>query len=171
MFDDGKVVYTGGGQVLASGEMIDLNAAQPSWTYIAPMPAPRRQHNTTLLPDGRVLVTGGSSTSGFNFDDGPKPAIVWDPDSDAWTTWATEDEYRGYHSESVLLPDGRIVSVGGDGHPSLQVFSPPYLFQTPRPTITAAPIAVQTGESFFVETPDSANFSAGGQVNWLRRAL
>ncbi|MBT8101519.1 MAG: tandem-95 repeat protein, partial [Gammaproteobacteria bacterium] len=169
MYDDGKVLYSGGGDLLASAEVIDLNAATPSWRYIADMPQPRRQHNTTLLPDGRVLVTGGSSSSGFDVDDGPKPAIVWDPVADSWTTWAVEDEYRGYHSGTVLLPDGRVASIGGDGYPSLQVFSPPYLFNGPRPTIESTPAAVRPGATFFVATPDGASISAaGGQVNWLR---
>ncbi|NNL56039.1 MAG: DUF1929 domain-containing protein, partial [Woeseia sp.] len=166
---DGQVLYTGGGDApLASGEVIDLNSATPSWTYIADMPEPRRQHNMTLLPDGRVLVTGGSSSAGFNTDDGPKTAIVWDPVLDEWTTWAQEGEFRGYHSESLLLDDGRVVSIGGDGHPSLQVFSPPYLFGGPRPVIDSAPGALRYGDSIFVETADAADIASGGQVNWLR---
>ena len=167
MYDVGKVIYTGGGEepVLDTSEAIDLNAATPTWSFVAPMPQARRQQNATILPDGRVLVTGGSSSSGSNTEDGPKPAIVWDPDTNTWTTWATEDEYRGYHSEALLLPDARVASIGGDGHPSLQVFSPPYLFNGPRPTITSAPSSVQLGETFFVETPDSANIT---QVTWVR---
>ncbi len=166
LYDVGKVLFAGGADApTATCEVIDLNAPTPTWTAVASMPQVRRQHDVTILPDGRVLVIGGSSASGFNTEDGPKPAIVWDPASDAWTTWAMEAEYRGYHSEVVLLPDARVASIGGDGHPSLQVFSPPYLFQGPRPTISSAPVSVALGGTFFVETPDAA---AIGAVNWLR---
>jgi len=64
-----------------------------------------------------------------------------------------------------LLPDARVATFGGDDHPSLQVFSPPYLFKGLRPTITSAPSSVQLGEIFFVETPDSADIT---QVTWIR---
>jgi DNA-binding beta-propeller fold protein YncE/fibronectin type 3 domain-containing protein len=166
MYEVGKVIYTGGSDApVATTEMIDLNAPTPAWTAMASMPQVRRQHNATVLPDGRVLVTGGSSASGFNTDDGPKAAIVWNPASNTWTTWATENDYRGYHSEAVLLPDGRVASIGGDGHNNLQVFSPPYLFQGARPTITSAPASVQLGQTFFVETPDGASIT---KVTWTR---
>ena len=166
MYDVGKVVYTGGEDPpTLTCETIDLNTASPSWSFIASMPEPRRQQNTTILPDGRVLVTGGSSSSGFNTEDGPKAAIAWNPDTNTWATWATEAEYRGYHSEAILLPDARVASIGGDSHPSLQIFSPPYLFQGPRPTVTSAPASVQLGETFFVQTPDSADIT---RVTWIR---
>ena len=163
---DGRVMFAGGGDPpLSSCEEIDLNAVSPSWSFVSAMPEARRQHNVTILPDGSLLVTGGSSSAGFNTPDGPKAAIHWNPDTDVWTTWATETEYRGYHSEAVLLPDARVASIGGDGTPSLQVFSPPYLFQGPRPTISAAPSAVCIGQSFFVATPDATNIA---HVTWVR---
>jgi hypothetical protein len=48
----------------ASAEVIDLNAAKPAWRPVAPMSVGRRQLNATLLPDGQVLVTGGTSLPG-----------------------------------------------------------------------------------------------------------
>ena len=52
---------------------------------------------------------------------------------------------RIYHSTAVLMPDAR-VAVSGSGNlagapdqTSLQMYSPPYLFKGPRPTITSAP--------------------------------
>ena len=174
MYDYGKVIYTGGAEVgdvpHSSVEMIDLTATNPVWTYAAPMPQPRRQHNATLLPDGTVLVTGGSSASGFNTNDGPKPAINWDPATNQWTIWATETRYRGYHSEALLLPDARVASIGGESdggetEKSVQIFSPPYLFEPNRPEITSAPASVAYGAQFPVGTPHAANI---GYVNLLR---
>ena len=39
------------------------------------------------------------------------------------------------------------------------MYSPPYLFKGPRPTITSAPTAVIYGQTFFVETPDAADIT------------
>ena len=40
----------------------------------------RRQLNATLLPDGKVLVTGGTSAPGFNDPTGAVDAAeLWDP--------------------------------------------------------------------------------------------
>jgi hypothetical protein len=160
----GKVYWFGGGDPpTATVEMIDLNASSPAWTSRASMPQPRRQNNATILPDGRVLVTGGSSSADFNTEDGPKPAIVYDPVANSWATWATESDYRGYHSTALLLPDGRVLSSGGDNHQNGQVFSPPYLFNGARPTISSAPAAVNYGETFFVTTPEAASIT---RVAW-----
>jgi len=47
-----------------------------------------------------------------------------------------------YHSTALLLPDGRVLSAGQDDGSLAtygEIFSPPYLFKGPRPTITGAP--------------------------------
>jgi hypothetical protein len=87
MYDAGKVMLIGGDgdgsrTVTNTTEVIDLNAATPAWQYAAPMHYPRRQHNSTLLPDGTVLVTGGSKAQGFDVASGavypaslPAPSI------------------------------------------------------------------------------------------------
>jgi hypothetical protein len=160
MYDVGKILYVGGADPpTANAEVIDLNAPTPSWTQVAPMPQPRRQNNATILPDGKVLVTGGSASSGFNTPDGGKAALLWDPATNTWTTLATQARYRGYHSTATLLPDGRVLSSGGDNEPNAEVFSPPYLFAGARPAITSAPASVGLGQTFFVGTPDGAGIS------------
>jgi hypothetical protein len=160
----GKVYWFGGGDPpTATVEMIDLNAPTPSWTARASMPQARRQNNATVLPDGKILVTGGSAAGGFNTEDGPKAALLYDPAANTWATMATESDYRGYHSTAVLLPDGRVLSSGGDNHANGQVFSPPYLFTIARPTINSAPAAVSYGQTFFVGTPDGASIT---KVTW-----
>jgi hypothetical protein len=186
MYADGKVLIVGGNPrepdpnatptILpsASAEVINLNAATPSWRSVAPMSVGRRQLNTTLLPDGKVLVTGGSSLPGF---DNPAGSVLyaemWDPTAETWSIMAGYNRYRGYHSNALLLPDARVLIAGG-GHPdpqggsaqpNLEIYSPPYLFKGARPTITSAPQQALYGQTFFVGTPAPQSIA---DVSWIR---
>jgi Domain of unknown function (DUF1929)/Bacterial Ig-like domain (group 2) len=168
MYDHGKVLKIGGSNPpTATAEIIDINAAVPTWRYTSSMHFPRRQANATILPDGTVLVTGGSSGAGFDDSTNPVlPAELWNPGTETWTIMDSLSVYRGYHSTAVLLPDGRVYSGGGNAASS-EVFSPPYLFQGGRPTITSVPSNVVGGQTFFVATPDAASISS---VNWISPA-
>jgi hypothetical protein len=181
LYDVDKVLFVGGGNPpTANAETIDLSQAQLAWLATAPMNFPRRQHNATILPDGTVLITGGTRGGGapgtaeaFNDLDPGQPvhiAELWDPKTGQWTMLAAEQTDRCYHSSAVLLPDGRVLSAGGgefilnegtpqqvannpqDTHYDAQVFSPPYLFKGPQPQITSAPASVQYGETFQIGT-------------------
>jgi galactose oxidase len=157
VYVDGKVFLIGGGDPpTPTVEMADLHATMPVWNDVASMTASRRQLNATLLPDGTVLVTGGSSGSGFDNDDAPVlHAEVYDPATNRWTRLASQSIYRGYHSTALLLPDGRVLSAGGRRERTAEIFSPPYLFKGPRPTVTSVPGVVTPGTTFFVQTPDA----------------
>jgi hypothetical protein len=173
MYDNGKIMIVGGGLPTATAEIINLNDPVPAWSYTGTMANARRQANATLLPDGTVLVTGG--TSGAEFDDPTHaifPAELWDPVTGTWSTMASLSTYRGYHSVALLLPDGRVLSGGGActtaqgcNKNSAEIFSPPYLFAGPRPTIASSPASISGGQTFFVGTPDAANIT---QVTWIR---
>jgi len=167
LYDEGTVVLVGGGDPPTNSvEVIDLNATTPAWRTVSPMVHPRRQHNATILPDGKVLVTGGSSGAGFNNATTPVYAAeLWDPVTETWTTMASARSIRIYHSAALLLPDGRVLSAGGNGHPETEVFSPPYLFKGARPTIGAAPRRFTWRQAFYLQT---ASASAISQVTLVR---
>jgi hypothetical protein len=180
MYAPGKILYAGGGDPpTASAEVIDLNQPAPSWRTIARMAYVRRQLNATLLADGKVLVTGGTSGPGFNDQAGAvHTAELWDPVTETWTTMASEAKNRTYHSTAMLLPDGRVLSSGsGEGggvvyansELSAQVFTPPYLFNrdgtlAARPSITSAPARLGYGQSFTVQTADAGSVSRGSLI-------
>lgn len=161
VYFDGKVLLVGGGDPpTATVELIDFTVPTPSWRYVASMTTARRQHNATLLPDGTVLVTGGSRGSGFDNSGSPVfHAEVYNPATNRWTRLASNTVYRGYHATALLLPDGRVLSAGGRNRRTAEVFSPPYLFKGARPTVSSAPTTVAPGTTFTVGTPDPAGIS------------
>ncbi len=170
MYDDGKVLIVGGGPPTNTAEVIDLNAASPAWRLVPSMAYARRQLNATILPDGEVLVTGGTSASGFNNATGQvQVAEMWNPATETWSMLAGMQEARLYHSTALLLPDGRVLSAGGGApagggadadHLNAEIYSPPYLFKGPRPTILVAPNQVAYGQPFNVRTNNAYSIRA-----------
>lgn len=197
-YDVDKIVYIGGGNdpgthvPTANTELLDLTQNPPRWQATRPMNFPRRQHNGTILPDGTVLVTGGTRGGGgpgpnpMGFDDlSPGQPVhiaeLWDPATGEWNELAAETVDRCYHSTAVLLPDATILSAGGgeyrpidgrvdiendsqDSHRDAQIFSPPYIFKGPQPEITAAPGSVDYGETFAVSTPQASEIAKASFV-------
>jgi hypothetical protein len=173
----GKIVLIGGGDPpTRSAEVIDLNQSTPSWRAVGSMTFTRRQLNATLLADGKVLVTGGTSGAGFNDAcNAVLAAELWDPVTEQFTLMASAAERRLYHSTSVLLPDGRVLTGGGGSpagancpdsdHLTAQIYSPAYLFKGARPTISSTPASVTYGQTFFVGTPNGSSIA---KVNWIR---
>jgi hypothetical protein len=167
MYRPGKILYAGGGDPPTNtAEVINLTSATPQWRAVGSMANSRQQLNLTMLPDGRVLATGGTSAPGFsNPAGGVHAAEVWDPVSETWSTWASNAVTRVYHSGTVLLPDGRLVFTGsgdGAGLPNEltgEIFEPPYLFQGPRPIITTVVANWKYNQKIKVTTPDAASIS------------
>jgi hypothetical protein len=162
LYDVGKILMVGGSDPpLNTAELIDLTAATPAWSSAAPMSYARRQMNALLLPDGTILVTGGTNAGTFSDPSGSiLAAELYDPVANTWQVMSAMQVPRLYHSETVLLPDGRVVSSGG-GHPAsnadnfnAEIYSPPYLFKGARPAVTSAPGRVYYGQQFSIQTPD-----------------
>jgi len=181
MYDIGKILVAGGvdNPPVDSTEVIDLNSPKPRWRSSNPMLHARHHAVATSLPDGTVLVTGGSSSAGVNDATGAVLAPeLWDPGTEVWKELAPTTVKRLYHSTAVLMTDGRVFVAGG-GQPAAegetdnfnaQIFSPPYLFKidgspADRPQITDAPAELAYGAQFSVGTPDAATVT---QVNLVK---
>jgi hypothetical protein len=192
MYEAGKILYVGGGgdpnwstsdpkaaAPTETAETIDLNATGPRWSSTGSMQYRRRHLNATVLPDGQVLVTGGTSSPGFNVLSGAVHAAeLWSPATGRWTELAGNTVDRAYHSVSLLLPDGTVLhGASGDAsvpgspqpyprQPNHEIFRPPYFFKGTRPAITGlSKTSVGYGETFTVTTPYAAQIT---DVRWIR---
>ncbi len=168
MYDAGKILYIGGSNPPTNtAEIIDLNQPIPEWTFTGSLAYARWNLNATVLPTGEVLVTSGVSGDRSNPANAVNATELWNPASGSWTMMANSAPLlRGYHSASLLLPDGRVLHGGGGGgggtidNLNYEIFSPPYLFRGARPTVTGAtPETVAYGQPLFVETPDGASIT------------
>ena len=172
MYLPGKILYVGGGRTTNTAEIIDLTRPAPSWEWTGSMAHKRRHLNATILADGQVLVTGGTSGTAFS-DEGSAVHVaeLWDPGTGRWTAMASSSVSRVYHSTSLLLRDGRVLHTGsGDAsgaidHRNGEIFSPPYLFRGTRPTISSGPSTVNYKENFLVGTASPSSIT---RVTWIR---
>jgi hypothetical protein len=177
MYRPGKILRAGtpGGPgtaaqtASAAAYTLDMTSASPSLVQTGSMANPRAYLTLTTLPDGNVLVTGGKADHDLTNTVGAAyPAEEWSPATGRWTTLASNQVPRYYHSVAVTLPDGRILvgggwgGAGGDGvrQRTYEIYSPPYLFKGPRPTITSAPGSAGYNGSFTVATPNASGISS-----------
>lgn len=158
-----KIMEIGGSRSTGAtntAEILDTSSSTPAWQYTSPMHYARLWANSVILADGSVLEVGGGTGGSYT---GPIfTAERYDPVSATWTDMAAQTAPRMYHSTALLLPDGRVLSAGqsqGKYQTTGEVFSPPYLFAGPRPTITTAPAALGYGQQFTLSTPDSASIA------------
>lgn len=107
----------------------------------------RSRAKTVLLPNKKILVIGGEKED----DNDPTPTNQWkymrltdiyDPYTDSWRRLNEINIAREYHCNTILVPDGRVIAVGGEGAPgnepnfsTFEAFEPPYLFKGIRPEI------------------------------------
>jgi hypothetical protein len=95
-----------------------------TWSAAASMLETRISDIATLLPDGRVLVTGGGGggSGGTRTDDKSlRSAELYDPASGTWSATASMLAIGG--NTATLLPDGKVlVTVGTDG--SAELYDP-----------------------------------------------
>ena len=65
----------------------------------------------------------------------------------------------------LIAGSGHSGGLSYPGQNSAQIYSPPYLFNGPRPTITSAPASTWYGATFSVSTPDASSISSVNLVS------
>lgn len=116
--EDGRFVIVadrGSPSRLASAELWDPTTGQ--FTPTGSMTRGRIGHTATLLPDGRVLILGGEGVIDVAGNRGYRDfpgAELWDPDTGEFSAAPMLAQPRADHS-AILLADGRVLVVGGQG--------------------------------------------------------
>ena len=118
---------------------ISPDVTNANWT-IERMPSQRVISCMVALPDGTFLILNGAQQgfAGFGLATNPNHnAVLYDPSKPAhtrMTVMANSTVDRLYHSEAILLPDGRVLVSGSDPEDVRfvqeyrnEVFIPPYL--------------------------------------------
>ncbi|MFY9233803.1 MAG: galactose oxidase-like domain-containing protein [Fimbriimonadaceae bacterium] len=148
--------------------VLDLTQPDATWRETAPMAEPRKDHCTVPLPDGNVLITGGSRIYA-NLAESVLSPELWDPISETLSIMAPQAIGRSYHSTGILMADGRVLSAGGGSNGrnvqpnpdqlNGEIFSPPYLFKGARPVISSIPEVTINSQSFTVVTPQASSIA------------
>lgn len=108
---NGKVLLVGGWSSyvpitsLASAELFDPSTNR--FTSVGSMSIPRNRHRATLLPDGKVTISGGSEHQ-FSVSS----IEAFDPASETFAESGNLSAMRTSHTVT-LLPNGKILIVGG----------------------------------------------------------
>ncbi len=114
---DGEFLIVGGGYVTdknSADEGYEVAATAAVWDpetasfdAAGSLADARTNHTATLLPDGHVLIVGGSP-------DWIASAEVWDPETASFSPAGSLATGRWNHT-ATPLPDGRVLIVGGSG--------------------------------------------------------
>lgn len=175
--------------------------ADGKWKTQQPRAFGRTQDDTVILPGGNLLTVNGAYDI-RDYGNGP-----YNPSADLkyrqvetrdalgqWKLGPVQRLPRGYHSNAVVLPDGRIMLTGDelqqlandpnisdDMNGSIELYEPAYLHQGPRPVLSRVPngpIAHRSRFEVTTSTPDRvkravllAPTTATHAVNFSQRHL
>ncbi|HEX6713364.1 MAG TPA: galactose oxidase-like domain-containing protein [Thermoleophilaceae bacterium] len=171
---DQRYAIIGGGGVGYSDtstgriDVVDLKRQRPRWRPAAELPSGTRYPEAVITPDDKVVIAGGSKGYRGEHASDLFECHLYDPRTNKLEKLASPTVGRDYHSEALLLPDGRIITLGGnplfsdkaDTAPArfeqrIEIFSPPYLYHGPRPRIANGPRQVAHGQTALYGTPDA----------------
>jgi hypothetical protein len=160
-----QVMIIGGGngadQATNRVNIVDLRSSIPAYQSSPSLNVARMHLAAVLLPDRTVLVCNGSNMA--EFTGSALPGEIYDPyaASPSWSPVATPSSSdRVYHSVAVLLPDGSVLTGGGNPQRgtfdnTLEMYSPAYMAQ-PRPLIQSAPSTAVPGDHITIQTPQAS---------------
>jgi hypothetical protein len=169
---NGKVLVAGG-EVVTSTNDLSLAVAElydpitGSWTKTGPMNVARSGHSGFLLPNGKVLVVGGSP-----YQPGGVAASgeLYDPETGTWSKTGTLNLSRVGVSATLLL-NGTVLTAGGyysfsGSDASAEVFDP----ATSQLTETSP---LNTARAFHAATllPNGRVLVVGGQGTYFNNSI
>jgi hypothetical protein len=165
-----KIMVLGGGGVgqsdsaTARTALIDMAAPNPHWVRGPNLARPTRYPITVLLPTDEVLVTGGSRYYRGMHGSDNRDTRIYHVSTNSFSWAASTVTGRDYHSGGILLPNGSVLTLGGNPlfgnkddtapqtfNQEIDVYFPPYMFRGNRPRIVAAPGVMSPGRSYRIK--------------------
>src|ERR1700722_4739993 len=112
LLNNGKVLLVGGfnpanRQYLTSTEIYDPIAG--TWSLTGSMTIGRANHTAITLADGKVLVVGGTCSSGNAYGS----SELYDPVTGSWSVGGSSTQGRD-NTPAVLLTNGKVLLAGGN---------------------------------------------------------
>ena len=170
------VMVLGGGGVgqsstaTARTALINVSAPDPHWVRGPDLARPTRYPITVLLPDDEVFVSNGSRYyRGMHRSDN-RDARIYDVATNSFSWAASPITGRDYHSGGILLPDGSVLTLGGNPlfgnkqdtapqtfNQEIDVYLPPYMFRGARPRILRAPGVMRLGHRYLIKVSPAAD--------------
>ncbi|GAA2751820.1 galactose oxidase early set domain-containing protein [Kitasatospora cinereorecta] len=150
------------------------------WSMLKPRAFGRTQDDTLIFPDGKLFTVNGAFDI-RDYGNGP-----YNPNADLkyrqtefrddqgnWKLGPVQRLPRGYHSNAVILPDGRVMITGDElqqiaNNPdiksgmngTIEIYEPPYLQTGNRPALDSAPTTpVRFNTEFQVSTSTPSKVS------------
>lgn len=131
LLPNGQVLVTGGKSFTPSGTTL-LNTAELygdpasflSWANTGSLSHPRAGHTATILPTGKVLVTGGF-TRPISTPQAIASSELYDVATGIWTATGDLNGARYGHT-ATLLPNGKVLVAGGGlgGRNTAELYDP-----------------------------------------------
>ncbi|MFJ8311267.1 MULTISPECIES: galactose oxidase-like domain-containing protein [unclassified Streptomyces] len=168
---DQRFMLLGGGGVGESKKstprtaVVDLKQDSPAFQSGPELPQGTRYLNSVIMPDDSVFTSGGSEDYRGRGSSNILKAQFYDPKANAFREAADPMVGRNYHSEALLLPDGRVATFGSDSlfgdkdntklgkfEQRMEVYTPPYLYRdkSKRPALGDGPeVAAGDGRATF----------------------
>ena len=155
------------GTLAATGivEIEDFNqgtSTAPVLRTVASLTYPRKFLLPIILPNGKVVIFGGSSQGTTNPIYIPE---MFDPENESqgWVTLPPATVRRVYHGTALLLPDGSVWTASStfgacNTEFRTEIFKPAY-FSATRPTISGTPVVGDYGQSITIPTPNPSSIS------------
>ncbi|MDQ1028993.1 hypothetical protein QF035_006575 [Streptomyces umbrinus] len=163
---DEKYMVIGGGGVGESEQsskktrIIDLLDDDPKFVDGPELEKGTRYPQYSILPNDDVLVSGGSEDYRGRGASNILQARMYDSKTNDFKRVADPLVGRNYHSGSILLPDGRVMFFGSDSlyadkantkpgkfEQRVEIYTPPYLYQGSRPSLSGGPKTIERGGS------------------------
>jgi hypothetical protein len=175
------IIFGGDNPATDTTELIDLSPAgaqlsadcptfAPCWVQGPKMAQKRVEMEATILPNGKVLVDGGSAID-EDATTASLQAEIYDPATNSFSSAGSNAFPRLYHNVQLLLPDGAVALTGGnpvqgvfENH--IEIYQPSYLFNSDgspaaRPRIaTGGPSSITYSQPFSVPTPDASDIAS-----------